>query len=84
VRFFGENIEYWMGKSSFEITSAVRVLESIEAREMRQAIMVSSFSETKKDHQQKISRDLARSENLMFEEKKQISNRELAKLLGAK
>lgn len=73
-----------MGKSSFEITSAVRVLESIEAREMRQAIMVSSFSETKKDHQQKISRDLARSENLMFEEKKQISNRELAKLLGAK
>lgn len=47
-------------------------------------ILSSSYPEMKKDSRAKIDRDINRISNLSFEEKKRISNAELAKLLGAK
>lgn len=73
-----------MEKDCFEISQAVRILEALEARELRNMILSSSYPEMKKDSRAKIDRDINRISNLSFEEKKRISNAELAKLLGAK
>lgn len=71
-----------MSKDSIEVSNAVRVLESIEARELRNMVTASSFTDLKKELREKFDRDLSRRENLSFEEKKPITMKELSSILG--
>ena len=47
-------------------------------------ILATSYPKMKKEGRAKVDRDLERAANISFQEKRKISNAELAKLLGAK
>lgn len=81
MRFFGENVEYWLNKDCSEVSDMVKVLEMIEARETQNKILVASFPQMKKNEREKISRQLERQATQSVE-KRAIQLSDLAKLIG--
>lgn len=81
VRFFGENIEYWMARDCHEISDLIKIMEMIEAREIQNNILVASFPQMKKNEREKVSRKLEKQATQSIE-KRAIQLSDLAKLIG--
>jgi hypothetical protein len=80
VRFFGQKIEYWMGRDCSEISDLVKIMEMIEARELQNKILVASFPSMKKNEREKVSRKLER-QAVQTLEKRPIQLSDLAKII---
>lgn len=83
VRFFGQNIEYWMQKDCLEIADLIKILEMIEARELQNEILVSSFPSMKKNERESVTKKLERQATQSLQ-KRAVQLSDLAKLIGAK
>ena len=81
MRFFGENVEYWMNKDCHDVSELVKILEMIEAREIQNQILVASFPQMKKNEREKVSRQLERTATQSVE-KRPVQLKDLAKIIG--
>lgn len=83
MRFYGQNLEYWLNKDTPTLSQATQALEILEAKEDLRALEVCNYSDMKKETQTSIFNKLTKAANPeKFESRRPLTMADFAKQLA--